>query len=145
MCSGSEAGSYLRLIDMCSGSEAGSYLRLIDMCSGSEAGTYLRLIDFVHHSTLGSLAGRTRCSSRRGFTGTRARPNPSGKGWQERLTRSTAISTYAQGQHVLRGVRKASFTALKEASVWSRSHALQLKTRFLEYQEARRTQPVVQL
>ena len=23
------------------------------MCSGSEAGSYLRLIDFVHHSTLG--------------------------------------------------------------------------------------------
>ena len=24
-----------------------------EMCSGSEAGSYLRLIDFVHHSTLG--------------------------------------------------------------------------------------------
>jgi len=24
------------------------------MCSGSEAGSYLRLIDFVYHSTLGS-------------------------------------------------------------------------------------------
>jgi len=24
-----------------------------DMCSGSEAGSYLRLIDFVYHSTLG--------------------------------------------------------------------------------------------
>ena len=24
-----------------------------DMCSGSEAGSYLRLIDFVHHSILG--------------------------------------------------------------------------------------------
>jgi len=24
-----------------------------DVCSGSEAGSYLRLIDFVHHSTLG--------------------------------------------------------------------------------------------
>ena len=31
--------------------------------------------------------------------------NPSGKSSQERLTRSTVISTYAQGQHVLRGVR----------------------------------------
>ena len=26
----------------------------VEMCSGSEAGSYLRLIDFVHHSTLGS-------------------------------------------------------------------------------------------
>ena len=25
-----------------------------EMCSGSEAGSYLRLIDFVYHSTLGS-------------------------------------------------------------------------------------------
>ena len=25
-----------------------------EMCSGFEAGSYLRLIDFVHHSTLGS-------------------------------------------------------------------------------------------
>jgi hypothetical protein len=25
----------------------------IEMCSGSEAGSYLRLIDFVYHSTLG--------------------------------------------------------------------------------------------
>ena len=24
-----------------------------EMCSGSEAGSYLRLIDFVYHSTLG--------------------------------------------------------------------------------------------
>jgi len=24
-----------------------------EMCSGSEAGSYLRLIDFLHHSTLG--------------------------------------------------------------------------------------------
>jgi len=24
-----------------------------EMCSGSEAGSYLRLIDYVHHSTLG--------------------------------------------------------------------------------------------
>ena len=24
-----------------------------ETCSGSEAGSYLRLIDFVHHSTLG--------------------------------------------------------------------------------------------
>ena len=24
-----------------------------EMCSGSEAGSYFRLIDFVHHSTLG--------------------------------------------------------------------------------------------
>ena len=24
-----------------------------EMCSGSEAGSHLRLIDFVHHSTLG--------------------------------------------------------------------------------------------
>jgi len=24
-----------------------------EMCSGSEAGSYLRLLDFVHHSTLG--------------------------------------------------------------------------------------------
>jgi len=24
-----------------------------EMCSGSEAGSYLRFIDFVHHSTLG--------------------------------------------------------------------------------------------
>ena len=69
MCSGSEAGSYLSLIDSCitqlkaqgpsrtCGSEAGSYLRLIDCCitqlkaqgpsrtGGSEAGSYLRLID----------------------------------------------------------------------------------------------------
>jgi len=29
------------------------------MCSGSEAGSYLRLIDFVYHSTLGSLLRRT--------------------------------------------------------------------------------------
>jgi len=27
-----------------------------EMCSGSEAGSYLRLIDFVYHSTLGSRA-----------------------------------------------------------------------------------------
>jgi len=26
---------------------------LTDMCSGSDAGSYLRLIDFVYHSTLG--------------------------------------------------------------------------------------------
>ena len=26
---------------------------LTEMCSGSEAGSYLRLIDFVYHSTLG--------------------------------------------------------------------------------------------
>jgi len=67
MCSGSEAGSYFRLIEvciidswpeseMCSGSEAGSYSRLIDvciidswpeseMCSGSATGSCLRLID----------------------------------------------------------------------------------------------------
>jgi len=25
----------------------------LEMCSGSEAGSYLRLIDFVYHSTLG--------------------------------------------------------------------------------------------
>ena len=25
-----------------------------EMCSGSEAGSYLRLVDFVYHSTLGS-------------------------------------------------------------------------------------------
>jgi len=30
------------------------------MCSGSEAGSYLRLIDFVYHSTLGLTHGRTK-------------------------------------------------------------------------------------
>ena len=27
--------------------------RFTEMCSGSEAGSYLRLLDFVYHSTLG--------------------------------------------------------------------------------------------
>ena len=31
----------------------GSGFRDTKLCSGSEAGSYLRLIDFVHHSTLG--------------------------------------------------------------------------------------------
>ena len=34
-----------------SGKCAGNYFT--EMCSGSEAGSYLRLIDFVYHSTLG--------------------------------------------------------------------------------------------
>jgi len=36
------------------------------MCSVSEAGSYLRLIDFVYHSTLGLrvIKKRRRCSSR---------------------------------------------------------------------------------
>ena len=29
------------------------YMHASEMCSGSEAGSYLRLIDFVYHSTLG--------------------------------------------------------------------------------------------
>ena len=36
-----------------------------------------------------------------------SRSNPSGKSSQQRLTRSTVISAYASGQHVLRGVRGA--------------------------------------
>jgi len=31
----------------------GSAGHFTEMCSGSEAGSYLRLIDFVYHSTLG--------------------------------------------------------------------------------------------
>jgi len=33
--------------------EIEEYNCLTEMCSGSEAGSYLRLIDFVYHSTLG--------------------------------------------------------------------------------------------
>jgi len=32
---------------------SGSDNYFTEICSGSEAGSYLRLIDFVHHSTLG--------------------------------------------------------------------------------------------
>ena len=43
---------------MCSGSEAGSYLRLIDFVyHGSEAGSYLRLIDFVYRLELSRTVG----------------------------------------------------------------------------------------
>ena len=30
-----------------------AHVYFTEMCSGSEAGSYLRLIDFVYHSTLG--------------------------------------------------------------------------------------------
>ena len=67
MCSGSEAGSYLRLIDSCitqlkaqgpsrtctASKRRASRGIFPEMCSGSEAGSYLRPIDFVYHSTLG--------------------------------------------------------------------------------------------
>ena len=33
--------------------QAGRHNYFTEMCSGSEAGSYLRLIDFVYHSTLG--------------------------------------------------------------------------------------------
>ena len=36
-----------------SGSGGTSSTTFTEMCSGSEAGSYLRLIDFVYHSTLG--------------------------------------------------------------------------------------------
>ena len=35
------------------GSELRVYNYFTEMCSGSEAGSHLRLIDFVYHSTLG--------------------------------------------------------------------------------------------
>ena len=35
------------------------------MCSGSEAGSYLRLIDFVYHSTLGSRVIKKKSSGER--------------------------------------------------------------------------------
>ena len=50
MCSGSEAGSHLRLIDFVCHSRVKGFT---EMCSGSEAGSHLRLIDFVYHSTRG--------------------------------------------------------------------------------------------
>ena len=34
-------------------SDTKQLLDLTEMCSGSEAGSYLRLIDFLYHSTLG--------------------------------------------------------------------------------------------
>ena len=34
-------------------------LRVLEMCSGSEAGSYLRIIDFVYHSTLGLRVTKT--------------------------------------------------------------------------------------
>jgi len=37
---------------------AGTANYFTEMCSGSEAGSYLRLIDFVHHSTLGLVVKR---------------------------------------------------------------------------------------
>ena len=53
------------------------------MCSGSEAGSYLRLIDFVHHSTLGlgviKKKGETVCPARRpaeAFRGWPPTPDP---------------------------------------------------------------------
>ena len=33
--------------------DASRLIHTKEMCSGSEAGSYLRLIDFVYHSTLG--------------------------------------------------------------------------------------------
>ena len=35
------------------GGQVSADISFTEMCSGSEAGTYLRLIDFVYHSTLG--------------------------------------------------------------------------------------------
>ena len=37
-----------------------------EMCSGSEAGSYLRLIDFVYHSTLGLRVIKKKRPRRRG-------------------------------------------------------------------------------
>jgi len=42
------------------------------MCSGSEAGSYLRLIDFVHHSTLGLRVIKKRREGLRGALGDHA-------------------------------------------------------------------------
>ena len=38
-----------------------------EMCSGSEAGSYLRLIDFVYHSTLGLRALKKKKGTRIGI------------------------------------------------------------------------------
>ena len=43
---------------------------LAEMCSGSEAGSYLRLIDFVYHSTLGLRVIKKKKKSRRAPAGT---------------------------------------------------------------------------
>ena len=39
------------------------------MCSGSEAGSYLRIIDFAHHSTLNSRVIKKRRRAAGDFTG----------------------------------------------------------------------------
>jgi len=49
------AGAYATEQSICNQVPLNNYFTL--MCSGSEAGLYLRLIDFVYHSTLGLVQG----------------------------------------------------------------------------------------